>query len=168
MGLRAQLSIRRAVAEDWPAIWRFFGAIVRDGESFGYDTDMGEAEARAMWLDGPPSRTIVATDAAGEVLGTANLHRNRGGPGAHIASATYIVAPEHQGHGVGRALVEDLLEWARTEGYRGMQFNAVVETNTAAVRLYESLGFEVIGTVPEGFLHPRHGYVGLHIMFRRL
>jgi L-amino acid N-acyltransferase YncA len=168
VGLRAQLTVRDAVAEDWASIWSFFGAIVRAGESFGYDTDMGEDEARSMWFDGPPSRTVVATDAAGEVLGTASFHRNRGGPGAHVASATYIVSPDHQGHGVGRALVEDSLAWARAEGYRAMQFNAVVETNAPAVGLYESLGFEVIGTVPEGFLHPRHGYVGLHIMFQRL
>jgi GNAT superfamily N-acetyltransferase len=168
MGLRAQLTVREAVAEDWASIWPFFGAIIGAGESFGYDTDMGEEEARSMWLDGPPSRTVVAVDPTDEVLGTANMHRNRGGPGAHIASATYLVAPEHQGRGVGRALVEDSLGWARAEGYRGMQFNAVVETNAPAVRLYESLGFEVIGTVPEGFLHPRHGYVGLHIMYRRL
>ena len=168
MGLRGQLTVRDAVAEDWASIWSFFGAIVRAGESFGYDTDMGEGQVRAMWFDGPPSRTIVATGATGQILGTANMHRNRGGRGAHVASATYLVAPEHQGRGVGRALVKDSLTWARAEGYRAMQFNAVVETNAPAVRLYESLGFEVIGTVPEGFLHPRHGYVGLHIMFRRL
>jgi GNAT superfamily N-acetyltransferase len=167
VGLRAQLTVREASEQDWPAIWLFFGAIVRAGESFGYDTDMGEAQARAMWLDGPPSRTIVATHSTGEVRGSANLHRNRGGPGSHVASATFVVDPEHQGRGVGRALVEESLAWARVEGYRAMQFNAVVETNTAAVRLYESLGFQIIGTVPEGFLHPRHGYVGLHIMYRR-
>ena len=168
MGLRTQLTVRTAVPEEWASIWPFFSEIVRAGESFGYDTDMGEEQARAMWFDGPPSRTVVATEESGEVLGTANLHRNRGGPGAHVASATYVVAPEYQGRGVGRALVEYSLVWARAEGYRAMQFNAVVETNAAALSLYESLGFAVIGTVPGGFLHPRQGYVGLHIMFRGL
>jgi GNAT superfamily N-acetyltransferase len=159
--------VRDAVADDWASIWPFFGAIVAAGESFGYDTDM-EEEAREMWLDGPPSRTVVAIDETGVVLGSANLHRNRGGPGAHIASATFVVRPKHQGRGVGRALVEDSLAWARAEGYRAMQFNAVVETNVPAVGLYESLGFEIVGTVPEAFNHPLHGYVGLHIMHRRL
>lgn len=168
MGLQAHLNVRDAVAEDWASIWPFFCEIVRAGESLGYDTDMAEQEAHEMWLDGPPSRTVVATDVTGEVLGTANTHRNRGGPGAHVASATFIVDPEHQGRRVGRALVEDSLAWARAEGYRAMQFNAVVETNAPAVSLYKSLGFEILGTVPEGFNHPRHGYVGLHIMFRRL
>jgi GNAT superfamily N-acetyltransferase len=168
LGLRAQLTVREATEQDWAAIWPFLSAIVRAGESFGYDTDMGEEQARAMWFDGSPSRTVVATDAAGEVLGTANLHRNRSGPGGHVASATFVVDSTHQGKGIGRALVEEALGWARSEGYRAMQFNAVVETNTPAVNLYESLGFEVIGTVPEGFKHPQHGFVGLHIMFRQL
>jgi ribosomal protein S18 acetylase RimI-like enzyme len=60
------------------------------------------------------------------------------------------------------------LDWARAEGYRAMQFNAVVETNTRAVALWRSLGFEVLTTVPEAFQHPTLGYVGLHIMHRRL
>jgi ribosomal protein S18 acetylase RimI-like enzyme len=79
-----------------------------------------------------------------------------------------MVAPAARGRGVGRALGEDFLEWARAEGYRAAQFNAVVETNTAAVELWRSLGFRIIGTVPEAFRHPRAGYVGLHIMHRRL
>jgi ribosomal protein S18 acetylase RimI-like enzyme len=79
-----------------------------------------------------------------------------------------MVDPAHAGQGVGRALGEHVLELARSEGYRGMQFNAVVETNTAAVRLWRSLGFEVLATIPEGFNHPVHGYVGLYIMYQRL
>ena len=89
-------------------------------------------------------------------------------PPSHIASASFMVHPEHGGEGVGRALGEYALDWARAEGFRAMQFNAVVETNTRAVALWRSLGFEVMRTLPEGFGHPRHGYVGLHIMHRRL
>ena len=65
----------------------------------------------------------------------------------------------------GRALGEDVVAWARASGYRGIQFDAVVETDTAAVRLWQSLGFRIVGTVPGAFHHPRHGYVGLHVMF---
>jgi GNAT superfamily N-acetyltransferase len=168
VALRAQLSVREASERDWASIWSFFGAIAAAGESFGYDTGMREDEARAMWLDGPPSRTTVATDNSGEIIGSANMHPNRGGPGAHVASATYVVDPAHQGRGAGRALVEDSLAWARETGFRAMQFNAVVETNERAVGLYESLGFALVGTVPEAFRHPRHGYVGLHVMHRSL
>ena len=79
-----------------------------------------------------------------------------------------MVDPQHAGRGAGRALGEHALAWARAEGYRAMQFNAVVETNAPAVALWRSLGMEVLATVPEAFLHPRHGYVGLHLMHRRL
>jgi GNAT superfamily N-acetyltransferase len=79
-----------------------------------------------------------------------------------------MVAGEARGKGVGRALGEYAIAWAREQGYAAMQFNAVVETNHAAVRLWQALGFEVIGTVPEAFEHPTLGRVGLHIMYRRL
>ena len=72
------------------------------------------------------------------------------------------------GRGIGRALGEHVLDWARAEGYRAIQFNAVVETNAAAVHLWRSLGFEVLTTVPEAYDHPRHGLVGLHLMHLRL
>ncbi|MGW2850343.1 N-acetyltransferase family protein, partial [Streptomyces sp. NPDC001274] len=115
-----------------------------------------------------PNRTVIAVDEEGTVLGTAKMNNNQSGNGAHIASASYMVDPAHAGRGVGRALCEHTLEWARTEGFRAMQFNAVVETNVNAVSLYRSLGFEILGTVPEGFEHPREGFVGLHVMHRRL
>jgi GNAT superfamily N-acetyltransferase len=110
---------------------------------------------------------VVATDGP-TVLGTATMGPNRPGRGSHIANASFMVDPAHQGCGVGRALGRYLVEWARQAGYHGIQFNAVVETNTVAVRLGRSLGFEIIGTVPEAFNHPVHGRVGLHVMYRRL
>ena len=93
---------------------------------------------------------------------------NRPGRGAHIATASFMVDPALHGRGVGRALGEHVVGWARGAGFRGIQFNAVVETNQAAVRLWESLGFEIPGTAPEAFDHPQHGLVGLHMMFLRL
>jgi GNAT superfamily N-acetyltransferase len=93
------------------------------------------------------------------------MYANRPGPGAHVASASFMVDPRHAGRGVGRALGEDALAWARAAGFRAMQFNAVVETNARAVGLWRSLGFEVLATVAEAFDHPVHGYVGLHLMY---
>ncbi|MFJ3086559.1 GNAT family N-acetyltransferase [Streptomyces sp. NPDC086838] len=160
--------IREATPEDWPAIWPFFHEIVAAGETFTYPLDLQEADAADWWLLKPPNRTVVAVDDEGTVLGTAKMNKNHMGNGSHIASASYMVAARHSGQGVGRALCEYTIDWARTAGYRAMQFNAVVETNTAAVRLYESLGFEILGTLPEGFDHPAKGYVGIHIMHRKL
>ena len=88
--------------------------------------------------------------------------------GAHIANASFMVNPDHACSGVGRALGEHVLRFARDEGYRAMQFNAVVETNSRAVALWRSLGFDILTTIPEAFRHPTAGYVGLHVMYRRL
>ncbi|MFJ4970129.1 GNAT family N-acetyltransferase [Streptomyces sp. NPDC088755] len=160
--------IREATTEDWPAIWPFFHSIVAAGETLTYPLDLGKEDARGWWYVAAPNRVVVAVDGAGRVLGTAKMNRNHMGNGSHVASATYLVDPAHSGQGVGRALCEYSVEWARTAGFRAMQFNAVVETNTHAVKLYESIGFEVIGTFPEGFDHPTEGYVGLHIMHKAL
>ncbi|OKJ72908.1 GNAT family N-acetyltransferase [Streptomyces sp. CB02460] len=160
--------IREANPEDWPAIWPFFREIVAAGETFTYPLDLQEADAADWWLLKPPNRTVVALADDGTVLGTAKMNKNHMGNGSHIASASYMVDPRHSGRGVGRALCEYSIDWARTAGYRAMQFNAVVETNTHAVKLYRSLGFDILGTLPEGFDHPVEGFVGLHIMHRRL
>lgn len=168
MGHAVRMLIREATSEDWPAIWPFFHAIVSAGETLTYPLDLGEDDAEGWWFVAAPSRVVVAVDDAGTVLGTAKMNRNHMGNGAHIASATYMVDPAHSGRGVGRALCEYSVDWARAEGYRAMQFNAVVETNTHAVKLYRSIGFDVIGTLPEGFKHPIEGYVGLHIMHKAL
>ncbi|MFF3753125.1 GNAT family N-acetyltransferase [Streptomyces sp. NPDC002018] len=160
--------IREATAEDWSAIWPFFHEIVAAGETFSYPLDLDENEGRDWWLPAAPNRAVVAVDESGTVLGTAKMQNNQGGNAAHVATASYMVDPARSGRGVGRALVVHTLDWARAAGFRSIQFNAVVETNTHAVKLYESLGFRILGTVPEGFRHPARGYVGLHIMHRAL
>jgi L-amino acid N-acyltransferase YncA len=160
--------IREATSDDWLAIWQFFRKIVAAGETFPYDPEMDEDTARESWMVGPPGRTVVAVAPDGTVIGSANMYANRQGGGAHIASASFMVDPAHHGQGAGRALAEDVLDWARANGFRGVQFNAVVESNTRAIGLWKSLGFEIIGTIPEGFRHPTKGYVGLHVMYRRL
>ena len=160
--------IREATDADWPAIWPFFHAIVAAGETYCYDPATDEPTGRAIWMLAPPSRTVVAVDGAGAVLGSAKMGPNQQGPGAHVATASFMVDPARSGRGVGRALGAYAVAWAREAGFRGMQFNAVAASNTRAVALWRALGFELIGTIPGGFRHPSLGYVGLHVMYRSL
>lgn len=159
--------VRDAVDEDWGQIYPIFAEIVAAGRTYAYPENLSSEQARETWMAPSPNRTTVAMQ-ADRVLGSATMGPNRPGRGSHIATGSFMVDAGHQGKGVGRALATDLLTWARAAGFRGIQFNAVVETNTSALRLWQSLGFEIVGTVPGAFDHPEHGYVSLHIMFHRL
>ncbi len=161
-------SVRAAVPDDWPAVWAFMRQIVAAGETFSWHRDLSEADSRARWFHGPPGGALVAVDDRGAVIGSATYGPNHEGPAAHIATASFMVDPARFGEGAGRALGERVLELARADGYRGIQFNAVVESNVRAVALWRSLGFEVLTTVPGAFDHPEDGFVGLHIMFQSL
>ena len=166
-GYRRAVEIRAFVDDDWDEVWPILEQVIRAGDTFCYDPGQSEAQARGLWILPPPAHVVVALD-GDEVVGTANMYPNREGPGAHIASGNVMVKRTSRNHGVGRALLGHLLQWARRTGFAGVQFNAVAASNVAAVRLYESLGFTVIGTVPEGFEHPALGRVGLHVMFHDL
>jgi len=157
------VTIRLATDADWPAIWPIFRATVAAGETYAYPEDLTSEQASRLWLEPPPGRTVVLEEQA-ELLGTAKMGPNRPGRGDHVGTASFMVAPAARGRGVGRALAEHVVEWHRQAGFRGIQFNAVVETNHAAVRLWQSLGFQVIGTVPGAFRSASSGYVGLHVM----
>ena len=146
-------------------MWEIVRAVVRAGDTYPYDTDMSEGVARGVWIEEPPGVTVVAED-GGRIVGTAKMGPNRGGPGAHVSTASFMVADGQRGRGVGTALCRHALSWAEERGYASMQFNAVAETNAAAVEVYRRLGFVIAGTVPRAFDHPEHGRVGLHVMYR--
>ena len=159
--------IREYRDEDWPSVWSIFSDVVAARDTYVYDPEWSSDEARAVWVERPPGHTVVACEGP-NILGTAKIGPNKAGPGSHVATASFMVAPDARGRGVGRALGEYAVSWAREQGYAAMQFNAVVESNVAAVRLWQALGFEIIGTVPEAFEHRDLGRIGLHIMYRRL
>lgn len=161
------VEFRDPVEADWAEIWPFLHEVLAAGQTYTYPQDISEQEAREAWLLAPPWRTVVAAR-DGRIVAVAKYGPNWPGRGAHVANASFVVDPAAGGTGVGRALAEHVLAAARTEGYRAMQFNAVVETNTAAVALWRSLGFQLLATIPEAFDHPVHGLVGLHVMHRFL
>ena len=162
------LEIRPFADVDWPEVWEIVRQVIVAADTFVYDPSTTEDQARSMWIESAPGRTVVAVSAASggsQVLGTAKMGPNKPGPGAHIATASFMVAAAARGRGVGTALCRNAVSWAREQGYAGVQFNAVAETNRSAVDLYVREGFQVIGTVPRAFEHPVHGRVGLHVMY---
>jgi len=154
--------------QDWSQVWPFFDEIVRAGETYAYPTDLTSEQARALWTVAPPGQTVVLeeelTGIGPCVLGSATMGPNRPARGAHVGTASFMVSEAARGRGVGRRLGEYVVQWHRDHGFRAIQFNAVVETNTAAVHLWQALGFQIIGTVPEAFDSAAHGLVGLHVM----
>lgn len=159
--------IRAATEADWPGIWPFYRGIVEAGETYAIDPTLPAEEARGQWFV-PGHHVVVAVDDEGRILGSAHYGPNRPARGRHVGTASFMVSPAAAGEGVGRALGEHVVAGAREAGFRAIQFNAVVETNTRAVALWRSLGFDIVGTVPEAFDHPSHGLVGLHVMHLRL
>lgn len=161
------LVIRMATDADWPVIYPFYAAIMAAGRTYAFPEDLSLREARPWWMEEPPGQTVVAVH-DGVIAGSAKMVANRPGRGSHVATASFLVDPASQGRGIGRALGNYVLDWCRQQGFASIQFNAVVESNTPAVHLWQSLGFQVIGTVPAAFDHADDGLVGLHVMFRRL
>lgn len=159
---------RPAAQGDWPSIWAIVQEVAAAGKAFAMDPAPSETGMRDAWLTPPPGRVVVAEDQAGRVLGTANAYANRPNQGSHVASGSVMVAATARGRGVGRMLVRDMIAWTTERGFRSIQFNAVVASNEAAVRLYESEGFRIIGTAPGGFRHPVLGYVDLLSLWRDL
>ena len=162
--MSAGLVIRPATPSDWAAIHLIFERVVSEGETYAYPPALTSDAARDLWMEQPPGLTVVA-EIDGVIVGTAKMGPNRPGHGDHIGTASFMVDSTARGSGVGRKLGEYVIDWHRREGYEGIQFNAVVASNEAAVHLWESLGFEIVGTVPNAFRSPRFGRVGLHVMF---
>lgn len=160
----AAVDIREFAESDWPQVRAIVREVTAEQDTFAFESGMTDAQARDIWVESPPGLTVVAAD-GDQILGTAKMGPNRPGPGSHISTASFIVAVQARGKGVGGAMCRYALDWARQGEYAGMQFNAVVESNHAAIELYKRLGFVVIGTVPGAFAHPTLGRVGLHIMY---
>lgn len=159
------MRIQRATDDHWPGIYPIYRAVMDEGKTYALPQGQTLEEARPWWMEHPPGQTVVALEGEDTIVGSAKMGPNRPARGSHIATASFLVDPAYRGAGVGRALGTHVIEWARAEGYHGIQFNAVVTENHAAVHLWTSLGFQIIGTVPEAFDHPEAGLVGLHVMY---
>ena len=158
--------IRQASTSDSESIWTIFHAVVARGDTYVFDPEIAREEALAYWLD-PATRCYVA-ESDGKVVGTYILKPNQLGLGSHVANAAFMVASDAQGSGIGRRMAEHCLTQARRMGFRAMQFNFVISTNTLATHLWEQVGFKIVGTLPGAFHHPEKGYVDVYVMHRSL
>jgi len=160
------MQIRPALNADHDAIWSIFHEIIAAGDTYAFDPQMLREEALAYWFRAD-THTYIA-EKNGGVVGTYILRPNQSGAGSHVANAAFMVARDAEGAGVGRRMAEHCLSEARRMGFRGMQFNFVISTNTAAIHLWNQLGFKIVGTLPGAFRHPEKGNVDVYVMFRSL
>ena len=161
------LQIRPFEAADWPAVWALLEPVFRAGETFPHDPAITEAEAQQAWVEHTQA-VMVAVDATGALVGTYYLRPNSLALGAHVANAGYVVAEPCLRQGIGSRLCQHSLQAARRLGFRAMQFNLVVSTNTAGIRCWQRNGFQVVGTLPGAFRHRQLGYVDALVMVQGL
>lgn len=160
------ITVRLATEADWPAMLAVVKPVLAAGETYAIDRDLDDDGVRDYWL--MPAHEVFVAEIDGRVVGTYYLMHNQRGGGAHVANCGYMTAPAARGKGVARAMCEHSLARARERGFRAMQFNHVVSTNTGAVALWRKLGFDIVGTLPLAFSHPTQGYVDSYVMFRSL
>ena len=158
--------VRAALLDDAAAIWSILEPTIRAGETYPLPRDMREQDALAYWF-GAGHSVFVAED-EGRIVGTYYLRANTTGAGAHVANCGYMTAADCFGRGVARTMCAHSLEEARRRGFRAMQFNLVISTNARAVRLWQAMGFAIVGRLPGAFRHPAHGYVDALVLFQTL
>lgn len=160
------MQIRSATPADAAAIWAIIGPTIRAGDTYALDRDMEEEQALAYWFGA--DKEVFVAEVEGAVLGTYYLRANQAGGGAHVCNCGYMTAAAATGRGIARAMCDHSVERARARGFRAMQFNFVVSSNDRAVRLWQRLGFEVVGRLPGAFDHPAHGFVDALVLYRTL
>ena len=161
------LQLRLAQDADWPSLWAILQPTFVRADTYAYPPDISEADARKTWME-LPAATFVACDDQGAVLGTYVIKANQPGQGAHVSNCGYVVSENARGLGVASAMCEHSQRQALAMGFRAMQFNFVISTNEGAVRLWRRHGFEIVGTLPGAFRHPKQGFVDAFVMFKQL
>jgi ribosomal protein S18 acetylase RimI-like enzyme len=160
------LTVRIATPDDNDAIWAILEPVIRAGETYTLARDTSRDAVLAFWFSA--SHEVFVAEENGAVIGTYFLRPNQAGGGSHVSNCGYVTASDSTGKGVARAMCAHSLDHAKQRGFRAMQFNFVVSSNERAVRLWKSFGFEIVGTLPQAFLHPILGYVDAFVMYRLL
>lgn len=161
------MRIRPATRTDDDAIWAILEPIFRAGETYSLPRDWSREDSLGFWRAADHD-VFVAEEDSGRIVGTYFVCPNHLGGGAHVANAGYATAVDAQGKGVARAMCEHSLDFARSRGFRAMQFNFVIASNTRAVSTWQKFGFDIVGTLPRAYAHPTFGEVDAHVMYRFL
>ncbi len=159
-------NIRPATEADWPNIWKIFQEVISHGDTYTYAPDFSEDEARNIWVRNGCHGYVVTHGS--DVVGTFTLRTNKPGFGNHVANAGFMVDKRYRGQGVAQAMCQYCLKEAKRLGYDAMQFNFVVASNIPAVKLWQKMGFSIVGTVPKAFRHAKNGLTDVYIMYRSL
>ncbi|MFZ1702505.1 MAG: GNAT family N-acetyltransferase [Pyrinomonadaceae bacterium] len=160
------LLIQKVEEADKVDVWQIIKAVIAGGDTYVFAPDSGREEMMEFWFSADKNNYVATLD--GEVVATFWLRPNQPGLGAHVANAAYMVSPDAHGKGIGKQIALWSLEEARRLGFTAMQFNFVVKSNTVAVNLWKSIGFEIIGEVPDAFDHVENGPTNAYIMYRKL
>ena len=161
------IDIRPIHGRDWADTWQVIGSVFRAGETYAFSPDISQGEAHRVWVE-MPSETFVAADADGRILGTYYIKPNQPALGAHVCNCGYIVREEARDRGIASEMCRHSQAEAVKRGFLSMQYNLVVSTNQAAVRLWKRHGFDIVGTLPNAFRHPSHGLVDAFVMYKQL
>ena len=162
------MTIRPFDPTDWQEVWTILEPVFRAGETYAFPRDISEAAARSAWTDAPREAFVAVDDDTGRILGTYYLKPNHAGPGSHVCNAGYVVSTGARGRGVASNMCDHSQAVALERGFRAMQYNLVASSNEGAARLWQKLGFEIVGTLPGAFEHPALGFVDAHIMYKVL
>jgi ribosomal protein S18 acetylase RimI-like enzyme len=162
----SEMLVRVATANDGDAIWKILEPVIRGGDTYTLPEDMSREDALAYWNS--PGHEVFVAEENGEILGTYYLRANQKGGGTHVANCGYMTAVWASGRGVARAMCLHSLQHAKERGFLAMQFNFVVSSNERAVRLWQSMGFEIVGRLPGAFKHAKLGLVDALVMYRHL
>ncbi|MBS0624850.1 MAG: bifunctional helix-turn-helix transcriptional regulator/GNAT family N-acetyltransferase [Verrucomicrobia bacterium] len=160
------LALRLFAEGDEERLYEIFREVVDSGNQFPYESNSIQEFHRQFF--GPNSQVYVVHSSGGEILGGFFIKPNFSGRSDHIANAAYMIKSTHRGQGIGTLLAKASLEIAKELGFQAMQFNMVFSQNFVALKLYQKLGFNIVGTIPSAIRNPDGNYQTGYVLHREL
>ena len=160
------IQIRSAIRSDEAGIWEIIEPVIKSGDTYMYAPDSSREKMMSIWFD--PEKFTYVAEMEDKIVGTFFLKANQPDLGSHVVNAGYMVHPDFRGRGIAEQMCRFSLTEAQRLGFKAMQFNCVVATNTVAVKLWQKCGFSIVGTLPKIYQHQTLGLVDAHVMYQWL